>query len=115
MDGLHFLYHTAPGRALLHPLGSRALSKVCGAFLDCRLSKPLIKGFVKKAEIDPEEYIMDGFTCFNDCFCRRVKEGLRPAGTADWQNGMRTDSVWYTGFVSIIIIAMDMWRADGSP
>ena len=78
MDGLHFLYHTAPGRALLHPLGSRALSKVCGAFLDCRLSKPLIKGFVKKAEIDPEEYIMDGFTCFNDCFCRRVKEGLRP-------------------------------------
>ena len=78
MDGLNFLYNTAPGRALLLPLSSRTLSKICGAFLDCGLSKPLIKDFIRKAEIDPEEYVMDGFTCFNDCFCRHVKEGLRP-------------------------------------
>ncbi len=78
MDLLHFLYDTAPGRALLVPLSSRTLSKLCGAFLDCRLSKPLIKGFIRKADIDPEEYVMDGFTCFNDCFSRHVKEGLRP-------------------------------------
>ena len=55
MDLLHFLYDTAPGRALLVPLSSRTLSKLCGAFLDCRLSKPLIKGFIRKADIDPEE------------------------------------------------------------
>ena len=78
MDGLNFLYNTAPGRALLLPLSSRTLSKICGAFLDSGLSKPLISGFIKKAEIDPEEYEMDGFTCFNDCFSRHVKEGLRP-------------------------------------
>ena len=78
MDMLTFLYHTAPGRALLKPLSSRTLSKVCGAVLDCGLSKPLIPGFIKKAGIDPEEYVMDGFTCFNDCFCRHIREGLRP-------------------------------------
>ena len=78
MEMLDFLYHTAPGRALLKPLGSRTLSKICGAFLDSGLSKCLIKGFIKKVEIDPEEYQMDGFTCFNDCFSRHVRDGLRP-------------------------------------
>ena len=78
MDMLQFLYDTAPGRALLFPLSSRGLSKLCGRFLDSRLSKPLIGGFIRKAGIDTEEYVMDGFTCFNDCFSRHVKEGRRP-------------------------------------
>ena len=78
MDMLQFLYDTAPGRALLFPLSSRGLSKLCGRFLDSGLSKPLIKGFIRKAGIDTEEYVMDGFTCFNDCFSRHVKEGRRP-------------------------------------
>ena len=81
MDMLNFLYHTAPGRALLKPLSSRTLSKICGAFLDSGLSKRLIPGFIKKAEIDPEEYVMEGFTCFNDCFCRHIRDGLRPVET----------------------------------
>ncbi len=78
MDTLHFLYHTVPGRMLLKPLCSRALSRLCGAFLDSGLSKPLIPVFLKKAKINTEEFEMDGFTCFNDCFCRKVKEGRRP-------------------------------------
>lgn len=78
MEMLDFLYHTAPGRALLKPLSSRTLSKICGAFLDSGLSKFLIKGFIKKAKIDPEEYVMEGFTCFNDCFSREIREGRRP-------------------------------------
>jgi len=78
VEVLQFLYHTVPGRILLKPLCSRTLSKICGAFLNSRPSKVLIPGFLKSSGIDTEEYEMDGFTCFNDCFCRQVKEGRRP-------------------------------------
>jgi len=75
---LNFLYNTALGRLLLKPLCSRVLSKICGAFLSCRLSKPLIKGFVKNNGIKLSDYESDNFKCFNDCFCRKIKPALRP-------------------------------------
>lgn len=78
---LRFLYNTAFGRIILKPLTSRTLSKLCGKFLDSRLSKPLIKSFVKKNSIDLTEYHSDNFSCFNDCFCRKIKEELRPIDT----------------------------------
>ncbi len=78
---LNFLYNTALGRLLLKPLCSRALSKICGAFLSCRLSKPLIKGFVKSNGIELNNYESDNFKCFNDCFCRKIKPELRPIDT----------------------------------
>jgi len=75
---LGFLYNTAVGRVILKPLCSRCLSKICGAFLSCRLSKPLIKKFVKNNGINLKDYESDNFSCFNDCFCRKIKPGLRP-------------------------------------
>jgi phosphatidylserine decarboxylase len=42
------------------------------------MSKRLIKKFVKNNNIDLNDYESDNFKCFNDCFCRRIKEGLRP-------------------------------------
>ncbi len=75
---LNFLYNTAFGRMLLKPLCSRTLSKICGAFLDSRMSKPLIKKFVKNNGIDLNDYESDNFKCFNDCFCRKIKAELRP-------------------------------------
>lgn len=75
---LRFLYHTVPGRILLRILIARWVSKFCGAFLNSRLSKPLIKGFVRDNGIDLSQYESDGFRCFNDCFSRKIKEGLRP-------------------------------------
>lgn len=74
---LRFLYNTAPGRILLKPLTSRTLSKMCGSFLDSRLSKPLIKPFVRNNGINLDEYYSDDFKCFNDCFTRRIKPELR--------------------------------------
>lgn len=75
---LHFLYNTAVGRFVLKMLTARWLSKLCGAFLSSRLSKPLIKGFINKNGIDLTEYKTDKFNCFNDCFCREIKPELRP-------------------------------------
>lgn len=75
---LRFLYRTMPGRVLLRLLTARWVSRMCGAYLDSSLSKPLIKGFVKNNNIDLSQFESDGFRCFNDCFCRRIKDGLRP-------------------------------------
>ena len=76
--GLRFLYHNPIGRVLLRLLRARWVSRLAGAFMDSRLSKPLIRRFVKKNGIDLSEFESDSFRCFNDCFCRRIKEGLRP-------------------------------------
>lgn len=75
---LRFLYRNFFGRMILRLLTARWVSKLCGAFLDSSLSKPLIKSFVKNNGIDLSEFESDNFKCFNDCFCRKIKEGGRP-------------------------------------
>lgn len=75
---LRFLYNTALGRLFLKPLASRATSRIVGRFMDARLSKPLIKKFVKKNNINLDDFHSDAFGCFNDCFTRQIKEGRRP-------------------------------------
>ena len=78
MDSLNFLYKTTCGRLFLKLLTTRAVSKVCGAFLDSRLSAFLIKGFVQKNSIAVEDYQTDGIKTFNQFFRRKIKDGLRP-------------------------------------
>ncbi len=75
---LKFLYETAFGRVFLKILASKAVSCAAGAFLSLPLSKPLIKGFVRKNNIDLSKFYSDGFKCFNDCFSRKIKETERP-------------------------------------
>ena len=78
MSVLDFLYKTAPGRVMLKALTRPGVSRLAGGFLDTRASRLLIGPFVRRNGIDLSEYESDGFTCFNDCFCRRIKPGLRP-------------------------------------
>ena len=75
---LRFLYHTFIGRLALKPLVSRTFSKMMGKFMDSRLSKPMIKRFVKKNNINLDDFYSDNFKCFNDCFTRKIKEDKRP-------------------------------------
>ncbi len=75
---LGFLYQTAFGRIILKLLTARWISKLCGAYLSSRASKWLIKRFVAKNNINLDDYVASGFRCFNDCFCRKIKDGLRP-------------------------------------
>ena len=70
---LRFLYHTRTGRALLKPLTCRPVSKASGRFLDSRMSKPLIRPFVRKNRIDLNDFYADDFRCFNDCFTRKIR------------------------------------------
>lgn len=72
---LRFLYHTAPGRAVLHVLVQPWISKIAGCFLSSRLSKPIVPYFIKKNCIDLTDISVPqgGFSSFNDFFTRKRK------------------------------------------
>ncbi len=81
---LNFLYETVLGRVFLKLLCAPWVSKMAGWYMNTALSKPMIKNFVRKNEIDLSQFESDNFHCFNDCFSRKIKEGLRPIqGDAD--------------------------------
>ena len=78
MDTLPFLYKTSLGRILLKPLTAPSISRLCGRFLDSKLSAFLIKGFIRKNDIAIEDYQTEGIKTFNQFFRRKIKDGLRP-------------------------------------
>ncbi len=78
---LEFLYKTVPGRMILKILTLPAISKICGCFLDSPASKVLIGPFVRANAIDLSCFYSEGFKCFNDCFARTIKPGMRPVDT----------------------------------
>ena len=79
---LRFLYCTVPGRGILRLLSARALSRLCGRFLDSRASRMLIAPFVRRNGIRLEDYVQERYRCFNDCFTRRIRPELRPVETS---------------------------------
>ena len=72
------LYGTVCGRVILKALTAPAVSKAAGAFMDSRLSVPLIKRFIKSSGIDTSQYVMKKVRSYNEFFTRRVKRGMRP-------------------------------------
>lgn len=79
---LVFLYHTWIGRLVLKTLCQPSISRLAGRFLDSKASLFLIKPFVRKNHIDLADFETD-FHCFNDCFSRKIKPGLRPFSASD--------------------------------
>jgi phosphatidylserine decarboxylase len=77
MNTTELLYKTKPGRLILKALISRPFSEAAGRILDSRLSLCLINPFIKLYGIDTGDFRSDGIHCFNDFFCRRIKEGRR--------------------------------------
>ncbi len=80
---LKFLYTNFIGRCILKVLTWRFISKLCGFFLDSRFSSFLIKPFVKNNNIKLDDYYSDNFKSFNDCFSRKIKEGMRKINDDD--------------------------------
>jgi phosphatidylserine decarboxylase len=74
---IRFLYNTAPGRAALRLITARPVSKIVGVFMNSRISRLLIRRFVRRNRIDMSEYVHKKYTSFNDFFTRKVKEGRR--------------------------------------
>ncbi len=81
-DGLlKFAYRNPVGKWLCLPLFANALcSKMMGWYADSALSRRRIASTIAQLNIDMEEVVVppEGFACFNDFFCRRLKAGARP-------------------------------------
>lgn len=76
------LYRSPIGRLLLRPLVSPGISRLAGALLDTRLSKILIKPFVRRNAIDLSEVLPEKWESFNAFFTRRLIPGARPVDGA---------------------------------
>ena len=115
MDSLTFLYKTVFGRFLLKLLTTRGISKLCGAFLDSRLSSFLIKSFSEKNEIQLEDYQLDGIRSFNQFFRRKIKDGLRPFDMDDTHLCAPCDgllSVWNIDKGTVIPVKQSVYTVE---
>lgn len=76
--GLSFLYNTTIGRIILYPLvNSSFISKVVGTFMNSKLSKILIKKFIRNHNINMDDYEKEKYNNFNDFFIRKIKKEKR--------------------------------------
>ena len=74
---LKILYDTVFGRCILKFLTMPVLSESVGKFMDSELSKPLIKPFIRKNNINLSEYYTDNIKSYNDFFTRKIRPEMR--------------------------------------
>ncbi len=75
---INVLYNSLPGRVLLNILVRTSVSRFFGFLMDRPVSKLFICSFVKRNNINMEEYKDVKYISFNDFFTREIKKGLRP-------------------------------------
>lgn len=80
---LRHLYQDRGGRLCLKVLVRPFVSRAAGAFLNTRLSKRLVPGFVRRNRIDLSVYEKQQFASYNDFFTRRIKPGERPVAAGE--------------------------------
>lgn len=70
---VNFFYGTKIGRLLIKIISLPIFSKIMGLFLSSRISKLMIKPFIKKNNIDINLYEQKKYKSFNDFFVRKKK------------------------------------------
>jgi len=74
---LVFLYRNFLGRILLKIITKPMLSRIVGWIMDSRISTIAIKRFIKKNNIDINEYEEKKYSSYNDFFTRKIKPECR--------------------------------------
>ncbi len=74
---LLFLYNHAFGRCILKLLTRKFVSVLGGTYMNSRLSKHRIRKFIRKNQIDMNEYEETNYYSFNDFFTRKIKKEKR--------------------------------------
>ena len=72
-----FLYNTYIGRIILKVLVLPIISKIVGVYQSSPLSILSIKSFIKKNNINMDDYEDKKYKSFNDFFARKIKENKR--------------------------------------
>lgn len=80
---LRFLYHTVPGRVLLKVVTSPIISKIGGAYMNSKGSVRHIAKFIKKNNINMDEYHTEDWESFDHFFTRRIRSKYRPIDSAE--------------------------------
>jgi len=80
---LKFLYHTVFGRFILKLIYNRFISNMVGFFLNLKISKPMIKKYINKYDIDMNLYKNTEYDSFNEFFKRELKEIKRTNNPKD--------------------------------
>ena len=75
---LRKMYSTPLGRGVLGVLVRPWVSNTAGRFLDSSLSTFIIPGFVKKNNINMDDYIDETYSSYNQFFTRNIRPELRP-------------------------------------
>ena len=75
---LTWLYESVIGRGILRLLTMPWISKAAGSFMDSRLSRPVIKPFIRSKGIDITEAADGDWQSFNAFFTRPLKAEARP-------------------------------------
>ncbi len=75
------MYAKKSGRAVIRVLVTRPVTGVGRVFLNSRLSKPMIKGFVRKNRIDMNLYQPCKYRSYNEFFMRQIKPEARQIAT----------------------------------
>lgn len=72
-----FIYRNKFGRIFLRLFICKPISKIVGAFLSCKISRPMIKSFVKNNNIDLSLFEDENYSCYNAFFTRKIKPEKR--------------------------------------
>ena len=75
---LKWMYSTPLGRGALKVLVQPCVSHVAGMFLDSSLSTCIIPEFVKRNNINMEDYVEETYSSYNEFFTRHIRPELRP-------------------------------------
>lgn len=80
-NALLFFYKNFLGRCILKIMTRRFISILGGIYMDSRFSRMRIPKFIKKNNIDMNEYEEKKYTSFNDFFTRKIKPEKRLIST----------------------------------
>ena len=72
------MYQTPLGRGVLKILVKPFVSNIAGKFLDSSLSTFIIPEFVKRNNINMDDYVDETYSSYNDFFTRHIRPELRP-------------------------------------
>lgn len=75
--GLYFLYNSIVGRFFLKIASSHLIANVYAKYMNSKLSKNKIKKYIKKYNIDMNEYEKKDYSSFNDFFTRNIIKNKR--------------------------------------
>lgn len=94
---LVFLYNTKIGRFILKIATTKKIAKIYSIYMNSRFSKIKIKKFIKKNQINMDEYKEKEYNSFNDFFIREIKPERREIDD---------------GFISICDSKLSIYRLD---